>query len=265
MINLGGKLEVWREFESSIFSQPRLYQRCRLQKIPVPCSEVQTRAWSYSITFEPAVVVHYFPPSTVTWEAKLQREVLHLQGSGGNPWFWCSTLGHVKCPHQTCTPTHQPLAMPHVVHTLQIWIIFINGIKNKNSKFISFVEYNAICFSGYSTTHMYTINKQTKNNPSINLESFDFFLNNPEGQLFYFFWCMKVSMESSSAFMNVVWWMGDWTPDVNNDVMMMTGVFRDKNWPVYLEAKLLSLYERTSWSLWPSQVWNMSATSKSKG
>ena len=46
---------------------------------------------------------------------------------------------------------------------------------------------------------------------------------------FYFFWCMKVSMESSSAFMNVVWWMGDWTPDVNNDVMMMTGVFRDKN------------------------------------
>ena len=52
---------------------------------------------------------------------------------------------------------------------------------------------------------MYTINKQTKNNPSINLESFDFFLNNPEGQLFYFFWCMKVSMESSKAFMKVVW------------------------------------------------------------
>jgi len=30
--------------------------------------------------------------------------------------------------------------------------------------------------------------------------------------LFYFFWFMKVSRESSNAFMKVVWWMGDGVP-----------------------------------------------------
>jgi len=43
-----------------------------------------------------------------------------------------------------------------------------------------------------------------------------------DGDILYFFWCMKVSMESSSAYIKLVWWMGDLTP-------------------VYLEAKLLSL------------------------
>jgi len=30
--------------------------------------------------------------------------------------------------------------------------------------------------------------------------------------LAHFFWYMKVSMESSRAYMKLVWWMGDWVP-----------------------------------------------------